>query len=62
MATITLKYNPRSKFAIALISLIKASSDKVEIIDSPYDKKYVSEVTAMDKTRFKSVKRCDLWK
>ncbi len=62
MATITLKYNPRSKFAIALINLIKASPDKVEIINSPYDKKYVSEVTAMDKTHFKSVKREDLWK
>ena len=32
METITLQYNPRNKFALALIKLIKAS-DAVKIID-----------------------------
>ena len=59
METITLQYNSRSKFANALISLIKASDD-VKIIESPYDPSFVEKKKSEKSKTF--VKAADVWK
>ncbi|HOG36773.1 MAG TPA: hypothetical protein PK984_04450 [Paludibacteraceae bacterium] len=61
METITLQYNSRSKFANALISLIKASDD-VKIIESPYDPSFVAKIKKSEKSKKHFVKAADVWK
>ena len=61
MATITLEYNIRSKFANALIGLIKAS-DNVKIIESPYDPNFVAKIKKSEKCSKRFIKSSDIWK
>ena len=65
METITLQYNPRNKFAAALISLIKAS-DAVKIIEEEaYDAEFVAKIKKSQQEaregKCRTIKVEDLW-
>lgn len=66
MATITMQYNPRNKFAMALITLIKSSSE-VKIIEpnatekSPYKPEFVAKVKRGEKGKKHEVDLDKLW-
>lgn len=47
MATITLKYNPRNKFAQALIDLIYSSKD-IKVVDDDYNERFVRKIRARE--------------
>ncbi|MBR0178040.1 MAG: hypothetical protein IJQ11_11530 [Bacteroidales bacterium] len=65
METITLQYNPRNKFALALIKLIKAS-DAVKIIDDDANNaEFVAKIKRSQQEacegKCKTIKVEDLW-
>ncbi len=66
MATITMQYNPRNKFAMALITLIKSSPD-VKIIepskveDSTYNPEFVAKIKRGEKGKKHEVNLSKLW-
>ncbi len=65
METITLQYNPRNKFALALIKLIKAS-DAVKIIDEDANNaEFVAKIKRSQQEacegKCKTIKVEDLW-
>jgi hypothetical protein len=65
METITLQYNPRNKFAAALISLIKAS-DAVKIVEEEtYNAEFVAKIKRSQQEaregKCRTIKVEDLW-
>lgn len=60
MATLTLEYNPRSNFAKALIGLIQVS-DKVRIVDSPYNQDFVRKIRKSEMSQKHAVNIDQLW-
>ena len=59
--SVTISFDSHDKRAKKFIETLKMM-DFFQVVDSPYDAKYVAEIKSMDEKTFKPIKREDIWK